>query len=173
LTLDSSQPASDMSAMDGVLPPNAPLLWFRPFQDVQHYSFGWMEGVKVDLLGAKYSVVTGTSVLTGLTTAHNADVVFGDGNLNGSIANVVTVSNADVVTKVPAPDTSYSLLITRSTGGVSGTFTHNMTSTKPAFQGIIFQKGPNRGAYGFFMTTTPPVKDYTGQSGGMSLVPQP
>jgi hypothetical protein len=171
--LDSSELSSDMSAVDGVTPPNAPLLWFRPYQNVQHYPYGWPEGLKVDLLGAKYVAISGTSVLTGLTSAHNADLVFSDGGLTGTVSKVVSVSNADIVTKVPSTDASYTLAITRATRKITGSFTHNVTNTKPAFQGMIFQKGAGRGAYGFFLTTTPLVKDYTGQSGALSLVPQP
>jgi hypothetical protein len=43
----------------------------------------------------------------------------------------------------------------------------------PAFKGMIYQKGPNAGAYGFFLTKQPVPIDYTGVSGGVSLIGEP
>jgi hypothetical protein len=75
--------------------------------------------------------------------------------------------------KVSSDPTSFTLTITRTTARISGIFTHNLDGTKPAFQGMVYQKGLFPGAYGYFLTPTPVVKDYTGQGGAVSLVPQP
>ena len=48
-------------------------------------------------------------------------------------------------------------------------FTHT-DGTKPAFQGVIIQKGTQRGAYGYFLTKQPAVIDYTGESGAVILI---
>jgi hypothetical protein len=77
------------------------------------------------------------------------------------------------VTKIPSTDASYTLAINRATGLMNGTFTHT-NGTKPSFQGIIFQKAgsPHSGGHGFFLTPIPAVKDYTGESGGVTLLVQ-
>jgi hypothetical protein len=160
--------ASDLSAMG--------LLWSRPFMDVQHYPFGWAEGVKVDLLGAKYAVTPNISVLSGLPIADadgNAVLTFTDGLLADPVGKPMNLTTADVVTKIPSTDASYTLAINRATGLMNGTFTHT-NGTKPSFQGIIFQKAgsPHSGGHGFFLTPIPAVKDYTGESGGVTLLVQ-
>ena len=43
----------------------------------------------------------------------------------------------------------------------------------PTYQGIIYQKGPNAGAYGYFLTKQPVPIDYTGAGGGVILIGQP
>jgi major membrane immunogen (membrane-anchored lipoprotein) len=150
-------------------------LWFRPIQNTQHYSNGWPDGVQTDLAGAKYTVTAGSSVIPGLPAPDdegNADLIFTDGKLLSPFPpKKVTISATDSVTKITDP-ASFTLTIHRATGRISGTFTHNLDNTKPAFQGMVYQKGPEPGACGFFLTTTPPVKDYTGQGGTVSLVPQ-
>ena len=41
--------------------------------------------------------------------------------------------------------------------------------TKPAYNAIIYQKGPNAGARGYFLTKQPAIIDYSGESGSVSL----
>lgn len=157
---------SDMSAVD--------MLWSRPFIDGQHYPYGWPECIKVDFLGAKYAVPANASVLPDLPIADgdgNVALTFTDGLLTDTVTNPLNLSTADVVTKIPTTDASYTLTINRATGLLTGTFTHT-NGTKPSFQGIIYQKAgsPNSGGHGFFLTPIPAVKDYTGESGGVTLI---
>lgn len=171
VAFDASQSLSDVSATDST----AALKWFRPFLDSQHYPYGWPEGVKLDLLGAKYTAVGGQSVLPGLDDPSRlADLQFASGPFDTAIGRLVSISIADQVTKLPASDPSYALSITRSSGLLSGSFVPPGTVTKLSFQGIIYQKGgaAQAGGHGFILSATPKVKDYTGQSGRVNLKPQ-
>ena len=176
VTLDDTQPETEMAGTD--------LLWFRPFQLVQWYPYGWDEGIKVDLAGAQYVVppaTPATSVFPGSgdpasalkavdPVNGNVGATLSDGLLSGgSITRSVNISPTNVATRpMSNTDASFTLTLTASSGIVTGTFTHT-DGTKPAFQGIIIQKGTQRGAYGYFLTKQPAVIDYKGESGGVTL----
>jgi hypothetical protein len=167
LELDNTEDDSDFSV--------AGLSWCRPYQDTQHYPFGWPEIIKTDLSAAKYIASPGQSTLpnvvpTAITNIANADLEWSGGLLELPESGAVNLSPADVVSKVPVTDSRFALAMTRGTGLVSGNFTHS-DGTKPAFQGVVYQKGTLVGGWGFFLTTTPKVKDFTGQSGLMTLKP--
>jgi hypothetical protein len=99
----------------------------------------------------------------------NATLDLTDGRLLNPIAKNVDISTADVVTEVP-DDPSYSIKINRNTGMVTGSFLHT-DGTVVSFTSVSFQK--QNGAPGFFQTSTPKVKDYTGESGMVFLKVQP
>lgn len=172
VALDSGDPDSDMSATG--------ILWARPFQNVQHYPYGWPEVIKADLFAAKYAPKTGESVLKVPGGAAlpapdadgNATLTMRDGRLTTPFIRKVKISTYDLVTKIPTTDTSFALTIARATGKFTGTFTHN-GGVKPAFQGMIYQQGAHAGGHGYFLTTKPAVIDYLGESGGVSLLGEP
>ncbi len=165
VTLDDTEDDSDVSGTN--------FFWFRPWQDVHHYPWGWPEGIAVDLVGTKFAVPVGASVLPDLLTGPpNATLVFSDGLLDPSpVSKDVQISATNVVTKYavfPALDTSYTLTITAATGKIAGDFTHT-DGTKPKFNGVILQKGANREAFGYFLTVAPKVITGLGESGAVSL----
>lgn len=165
LSLDESQTHSDISADR--------LAWFRPYQNVQHYPFGWPEGLSTVLLAAKYAVPASTSALPGPLlpqdpTLGNAILTFTDGLLPAEIHKAVNLDAKDKAVNAPNSDRSFSLAITQGSGQFRGTFTH-ADNTKPAFQGAIYRKGPQAGGYGFFLSTSPRVRDGTGESGSVTL----
>ena len=165
VTLDDTEADSDVSGTD--------FFWFRPWQNVHHYPWGWPEGIAVDLVGTKFAVPVGASVLPLLPTGPpNATLVFSDGLLEPSpVSKDVQISATNVVTKYsvfPALDTSYTLTITAATGKIAGDFTHT-DGTKPKFNGVILQKGANREAFGYFLTVAPTVITGLGESGAVSL----
>ena len=84
----------------------------------------------------------------------------------------MNISNADAVTKLPVADSSFTLAIARATGAFSGAFLH-ADGTRPAFQGVIYQKGANAGGHGYFLNTSPKVPDFLGESGRVMLLAQP
>jgi hypothetical protein len=51
-----------------------------------------------------------------------------------------------------------------------GFFTHD-DGSKPAFKGVILNKANTNASFcrGFFLSTSPKVKDYTGQGGTVDL----
>jgi hypothetical protein len=150
--------------------------WICPLLDREHYPLGWPGGIKLEMRAAKYTVTGGASVVPITenpgTPGGNATLHITQGLLVDPLAKNVDISNTDVVTKIPSLDGDYSLSITRSTGMISGSFLHS-DDTRPTFNGIIYQKvGGLAGAHGFFMTTTPKIKTYTGQVGNVYLDPQ-
>lgn len=185
--LDSTQAASDMAATD--------LQWLRPFIGTSHYyPYGWPEVIKVDFMGAKYSAVAGQGVMKApddgdtdfdgevlQSAANDAEgdgnvtLTFSDGQLSESLTKHAHLSAGvmmETVLEVPNPDPTFSLSLTRSSGAISGSFTHT-DDTVPTFKGTLYQKGPNAGAYGFFLTKQPNPIDYAGESGGVTLIGQP
>lgn len=150
------------------------LFWFRPFQNVQHYPYGWPEGLATVLRGAKYAVGS-TSSLGSLPAADanlgNALLEFSEGLLAADLTKAVNLDAKDKAVNAPAADKSFSLSIAQSKGLFSGKFTHS-DGTQPVFNGVIFQKGPQRGGYGHFLSTTPKVRDGSGEAGAVTLSPR-
>jgi|GEM_PF-6694257 len=141
--------------------------WVRPVQDTQHYAAGWPTGILVDMGGAKYVVSPGTSVVPGLTVGGLATVFLDRGNLGSNQLLDVTITSADTVTNLNN-NPAYKLVIDRKTGFYSGFFTHD-DGSKPAFKGVIINKAATSFCKGFFLSTAPKVKDYTGQGGTVDL----
>lgn len=157
--------------------PAYPVLWFRPYQDAQHYQYGWPEGLRMTMEGAKYTVppttpLPGSSVLPDVTDGDRAATVkfFGGLLTSSPLTEAIEVSPTEVITELPL-DPVFSLTITRATGVISGNFKHSDGTTQP-YYGIIHQKGElaaDRGGFGFFMSQTPKVKDYLGEGGAVLL----
>lgn len=100
----------------------------------------------------------------------NATLTFADGLLSGPVTKNVNIHpTTSAATRAPTTDTSYTFTLVPASGLISGTFTHS-NATKPAWQGVLMQKGANKGGYGYFMTVSPKVIDGTGVSGGVKLL---
>ena len=144
--------------------------WFRPYQAVQHYPYGWPEGIVTDLVGSEYNVVVGTSVFPGLTApTPNTNVVFSDGLLNSSQSFNFNISATNAVS---ATGTTLGVVLTPATGVIGGlttTFFTHTSGVKVPFKAIIVQKGTAAGGWGHFLTTAPKVIDGLGESGGVTL----
>lgn len=166
ITLDDTQADSDLKGSG--------LVWIRPADaKAKYYPAGWAGGILTDLLGASYAVpakTAATSVFPDLPAVDaangNATLVFADGKLAGPVSHNVNIDAKNKVTNAPVTDKNVTLKITAPTGTISGKFLHS-DNTKPAFQGVIYQKGVNAGAYGYFLSTAP--KGGTGESGSVSL----
>lgn len=165
--LDDTPTESDLSGTD--------FLWLRPAQTkAPVYLAGWPTGVKIDLLGATYAASKTASALPNLgaenPTTGNADLQFAAGLLTSDQNFAVNVSVKNKVTNVLPPDKTYKVTIAAPTGAVTGFFLHTDTK-KTAFKGIIYQAGPDAGAFGYFLST--PVKNGpAGESGSVVLVAQ-
>lgn len=150
------------------------LYWFRPFQLVQWYPYGWDEGIFVDFMAAKYDVPAAASVFPGLAVINaasgNAEITFTGGLLDDDLTLPVNISSANTVTKPSAnTDGKFAMKIAAPTGLISGAFTDS-EGNKPSFGGIIYQKGINAGAYGYFLSAPVKEPDYLGQSGNFELL---
>jgi hypothetical protein len=170
------------------------VLWCRPFNPTVHYyPYGWAETIELDLLGAKYVVAGSQTVMKapdgpdGGNAGDALQLADEDGNvtltfthgliseLDGltKFANVSPGPAAiETVAKVPSNDPTFTMVVTRASGMVTGIFEHT-DDTKPSYSAVVFQKGPNAGAYGFFLTKQPKPIDYTGESGVVTIVGQP
>jgi uncharacterized repeat protein (TIGR01451 family) len=144
LALDEAQADSDLSSTAS--------WWFRPFITGKVLPQGWPGGLSPQLVGARYAVPSGDSVLRDLDTAPtpNATLSFVDGGLIERINKPLNISKANAVAKFDSKDASLSVTLTAATGKVSGTFTQS-DGTKAAFNAIVMQKGANRGAFGYFV----------------------
>lgn len=162
---------SDMEGLD--------FLWLRPQQaKAKQYLAGWPNGITVDFIGAAYVLPPkGTTAsafpFTNPANGGTVDLTFADGLLlNGGTPTTVThqadISNKNKVTHNPATDKDYTLALVAPTGAMKGVFKHT-DGTKPAFSAIIYQKGPNKGAYGFFLSN-PTKNGPAGQGGGVTIL---
>ncbi len=167
LSFNDALASSDFSGDD--------LFWFRPFQNVQHYPYGWPEGLDAIVRGAKYAVGS-TSSLGSLPavnpTLGNALLEFTDGLLASDLTKAVNLDAKDKATNAPVGDRSFSLTVTQATGLFAGKVNHTGTAQSD-FTGVIYQKGPQRGGYGHFLSPTPRVRDGTGEAGAVTLSPRP
>jgi hypothetical protein len=171
--LDKTQADSDMSA--------ASLHWLRPaIGTAQYYPLGWTPPILVDMMGAKYGVEAGKSVVKAPhgvdLQAEDADgnvrLTFADGKLASDQTKAANLSTSDVVTRVPADDLTFTLTVNRTAGTFTGTIEHT-DATKPTYNGVIYRKGALAGGYGFFLTKQPVPVDHLGESGGVTLIGQP
>lgn len=161
VAVDTTAPNSDLTASGAH--------WFRPWQNVQWYPWGWMEGIRVEVLGAAYI----PPALSGLTPADpllgNATLQWSNGLLASSVVKGVNVDpTTSMITPAPKNENSFTVGLIPATGALSGMFTHT-DGTKPAWQGVLVQKGASKGGYGFFMTVVPKVMNGTGESGNVKL----
>jgi hypothetical protein len=79
----------------------------------------------------------------------------------------IEIFPTDTVVKVSSG--TYSLTITRTTGAITGTFLRS-DGTTVSYSGTVFQKSStSTKALGYFLTATPAVKTYNGQSGQLLL----
>ena len=153
-------------------------LWLRPIKArATHYPNGWPAGLRLDMAGASYAIPPASppaSVFPGLGLVDrvngNALIEFADGKLTALMQKKANISTANIVSLVPPTDRTVSATITRATGLVAGSFRHS-DRTRPAFRAVILQKGPNRGAFGYFLSTVPRGAT-TGESGGVSITPK-
>ena len=155
------------------------LQWFRPTQNVQWYPNGWPAGISVDVNGARYVVPPATplpvpSVFPGLlavnATTGNATLTFTGGLLNPlPLPYNINISTANLMTNAPVA-VSPTMLITKTTGLITGTFTHTDGPTiKLAYQGVIIQKGSKQGGWGYFMSRAAPLTGL-GESGKVQVL---
>ncbi len=154
MAFDAQLRDSDVTAVD--------LIWFRPTvvqgsnPATQLYSDGWPSGLRLDMIGARYNGAL--SVQSGLQLAEtsnfgNAQMDILQGGLSAPVLIGVNVQGSKLL-KLDTRDVSYALSFTQKTGLLRGSFTPNWllpSRKKPAFQGVILQKGFNQGGYGFFL----------------------
>lgn len=162
LAFDETEADSDVTATD--------LVWIRPAvtelsgttvkaRATQLYTDGWPAGIVVDAVGALYDKSVKVQVSLDLATAaagvKNAVLEFTEGKLSSAISQDGVRIVDNVVGKVPATNPAFTLTVTPTTGMFSGTFAPNWTSAaaaKPAFMGVILQKGTSKGGYGHFIS---------------------
>jgi alpha-tubulin suppressor-like RCC1 family protein len=177
LQLDGAQVDSDVAKAAG-----SEVLWNRPIDATSHYyPDGWEETIELDLRGARYVVAAGRSVMR---APHGVplQVPDADGNVTlsfteGQVTPPGLVKSAnlgvtDVVTRIPASNPTFTMTVDRAAGLITGVFAHT-DGTRPAYRAAVIQKGPNAGAFGFFLTKQPVPIDFTGESGRVTILGQP
>lgn len=152
------------------------LFWFRPYQAVHYYPFGWPEGLATSLAGTKFPGTVVGSVVPALPAVNastgNATLTLSDGGLGADVVKSVNITTTNVASNIGVPpDASFKLVLTAAVakGEISGEFTHT-DGTKPKYYGVILNKGANKGAFGHFLTVAPKVATGSGLSGGVSLI---
>jgi len=152
------------------------LLWFRPAANpkVLLYTAGWPGGIHLQTVATLYNEADVAHVSLGLGPVAagpgNTRLAFTGGKLAGPIEKTNLNIYGNDITKLLPADPSYTLTLAPKTGFFSGMFTPNWSqpaTAKPAYKGVILQKGASRGGYGFFMNN---AKGETApESGAVSL----
>ncbi len=154
LMFDATAPHSDAGGVDW--------RWFRPVAKtkataVQAYRAGWSGGIRLDPIGALYDAAIPAQTALGLGPADanngNAVLSFEDGKLVAPLVKNLNVEVGRIVKR--AGDSSYTLTLAAKTGLMKGSFEPNWSNParkRPAFQGVLLQKGANRGGFGFFIS---------------------
>lgn len=171
--LDRTNAESDLSLGTGALH------WSRPFMKSQYYPYGWPEVIATGLSGSKFWPVNLKSVLTPPLLNElppdrgkgNVLLTMTQGNLAAPLTWGLTVNSAEKISNHRINYNSLTLTINHANGQFSGTFGDDR-GAKPAFRGLVYQKGALAGGHGYFLSAAPRVIDYTGQSGQVALIPQ-
>jgi hypothetical protein len=122
------------------------LLWFNPASATRaRYPAGWIDGIRVDLLGSVYRApAAGQSALPGLGAfgpQGNALLELSGGDLPpAGIEIPLNVTPAHTVRAVTPGPEALSLVIRPATGLWSGSFVHPVTRRRVPVSGVIFQK---------------------------------
>ena len=134
------------------------LVWFRPasLSGSTTYPTGWPNGITLDLKGAKYNVVAGTSVVPNLpstvsTSVANVDLSFTGGPITSTITKSFNISPSNGVKVIPA-DSSFTFSLTASSGLFKGSITPAGGSAM-SYIGVTLQKGSTAGGTGFVLGT--------------------
>ena len=153
------------------------LIWIRPAAPlVSLYTAGWPGGIHLDAIGALYNKSQGVyaTLSTGSAPANGGvcELYFASGKLNPDISvTSFSINSLNEVRKVPLSNTTFTLVLTPNLAAFSGTFTPNWSGasklTKPAFKGILLQKGASKGGYGFFISNR--LIDADPESGRVTL----
>jgi hypothetical protein len=176
LTFDNTQADSDVSGVN--------FRWFRPAVTqpttpnpvMDLYTNGWPSGILVDAVGALYDASQDVQSSLGITntSAANADLAFNNlrYRINSStfaVRNLIFSPRvvASIVTVLPVGTSTHTLSVVQSTGAFSGTVTADATA-KPAYRGVLVQKGANKGGYGYVISSS--LADRDPESGGVSLI---
>ncbi len=162
LQLDTTPANSDLTGQY--------VFWLRPAQTgVQWYPDGWPSNLEVNITGTKYLVPTSEALIAGLSpvnaTSGNVMLQFTQGLINGLIDKRANITTAQVITRAPTTDTTFTATLAKATGILSGTFPHSDGLTKPAYTSIILKKGAVNQAYGHFLTVSPRVRNGLGEAG--------
>ncbi len=141
-----------------------------------YYPQGWPKGFNFSMYGAIYVIPTNASVIAGLGPVDadgNASVSFEGGRIpNGTvISKDINVSPTNVVTKVTASDASYTVKLYKTTGELTGTFTH-ITGVKVTYQAMTLQKGGAAALSGYFLSPLMKPADLAGESGLVLVLPK-
>lgn len=174
LVYDSTQPNSDVSSAD--------LQWFRP--DVRGtpvgsrmlaYKAGWPGGITLEAIGALYDGTQTVQATLGLDTASDpVELFFAEGKLNGPVSVSTFHIDKNKVIKQDNKDKTFTLSFTPKGGFFKGTFAPDWTGAKlPAFNGILLQKGENRGGDGFFLSNHPNPDDLLNPESGSVTLEKP
>ena len=124
----------------------------------------------MDVIGERYALPALPGLLPVNPATGNATLTFSDGQLPLPLIKNINISATNVATKAPTTDASFVFTLAASTGAISGTSFNHSNGTKPAWQGVLFQKGANKGGYGYFMTVSPKLVDGLGESGLVKLL---
>jgi hypothetical protein len=146
MKVDGTRPDTDLASED--------LRWLKPVNtQAKRYPFGWPEGLELKLIGTRFAVVEGESVVPDLSevSESNAVLIFSQGGLTQEVKKELRISAKNVVSKQPASDSSYALKLSAGRWQFGGWFLHPIQG-RVNFTGVILQKGANRRGFGLFLT---------------------
>lgn len=164
--LDDTQADTDMASTA------AGVLWFRPAQTVQWYPAGWPQGIQTDLIGAVFTPKP-AEVFPGLLATEplngNTELAFTSGLLTSAVSGGFNLTPTNGLTRASATPATFTFIPDFTKGFLRGNFPHT-DGSKPAWQGVLLQKGANKRGHGYFLSTAPKPLDFLGESGLMRWI---
>ena len=125
------------------------LRWKKPVTAGARY-FPRPFDTTITTTGSRYTPpAAGQPALTVPVGNPNAQLLLGDGNLSGEIAQPALIRSANLVTLATPALPGLAMTINAPNGGFSGTFTHPASGAVTRFRGVILRK--QNSAAGFFL----------------------
>jgi hypothetical protein len=130
---------SDLDGLD--------LLWFKPAGSRARYPQGWPQGIRTDLLGAKYAG-HGFEGLTAADSDGNAQITLSAADLASDVLKAASISSAPKLRVVQPGADRLSLSLDRVTGVIAGSYDPAGAPGATRVHAVFFPK--QSAAFGYF-----------------------
>jgi len=156
-------PDSDITGTD--------LAWARPAlgKAPAIYPQGWPDGILVNAVGTQWIPTSDLGQGDADPLNGNVQITFAGGFLASPLARMLSLNPLNGTVNVPLASQGTTLSVLRASGLFRGTFKHPLDQRSTPYQGLLLNKGLNRGGHGFFIKQPTPSSDLWGQSGSATL----
>ncbi len=147
------------------------LAWARPTlgKAPAIYPQGWPAGILVDAVGTQWIPTPDLGQGDPDPVNGNVQLKFTAGFIESPLGRMMSLSPLNGAVIVPLASKGTTLSVSRASGLFRGAFKHPLDQRSTAYQGILLNKGSNRGGYGFFIKKPAATSGNWAQSGNVTL----